>query len=132
MSAMQTRVLGPEEWLERGSSTLAAPLVQYVTPENVSLVVVEDEGKMVASVAAIRVTHFEGLWMDSAHRGNPGIMRGLLRKATSVAKERGEHWVIAGADGEQMRGFTKRLGGIILPLDFYLMWVGGKTCRQQQ
>jgi len=127
---MQARVLGPEEWLERGSKTLAAPLIQYVSPENTALVVVEDEGKMVASVAAIRVTHFEGLWMDTAHRGNPGIMRGLLRKATSLAKERGEYWVLAGADGEEMRGFTRRLGGIVLPLDFYALWVGGKTCRR--
>lgn len=128
---MIARILGPEEWAD--SKTPAVPLLKYTDPRNAALVVVEREGVIVASVAALQVTHFEGFWVDEKHRGNPGIMRAMLRQATALAKARGESWIMAGAADDRMSEFCTRLGGVKLHTDLYAMWVGNgrDECLQQ-
>jgi ribosomal protein S18 acetylase RimI-like enzyme len=123
---MNTRVLPVEEWGRIEGSGLSA-LLPYCEPQNISVMVVEDEaGKILACVSALRVTHFEGLWIDPEHRGDPGVFRALIRKAYAVPRERNEAWVIGGAESgnEQMNALCRRLGGHPLPVEFFAMPVG--------
>jgi hypothetical protein len=94
-------------------------------------VVVENEDKLVASMAILRVSHFEGAWIAPEWRGNAGVVRSLLRHAADIPRERGESFVFGGAASDQMRNILSRLGGSPMPLDFYALWVGRQECRQQ-
>lgn len=123
---MRTRVLAPEEWQDAKVPDLP-DMMLLTEPQNVDVVVVEDdEGKVLASVCALRVTHFEGLWIDPSARGNPGVFRALIREAYQVPRDRRETWVFGGAkDGdERMRSLCSGLKGQELPLRFYAMPVG--------
>jgi len=123
---MNTRILSPEEWQKINSPGLP-DLLMYTEPQNVAVVVVEDDaGEVMASVCALRVTHFEGLWIEPKHRGNAGVFRSLIRQAYALPRMRGEHWVLGGAanDDTRMGDVCCRLGGQKLPLSFFAMPVG--------
>src|SRR6185436_14646951 len=57
-AVVRARILSSQEWglLER---TELPPLLPYINPENAAMVVVEEEGRVVASLAALRATHLE-------------------------------------------------------------------------
>lgn len=123
---MKAKILEPEEWGRINAPDLPE-LLQFVEPQNIAVVVVEDDyGEIVASVAALRVTHFEGLWIDPSYRGNAGVFRSLIREAYSVPRSRDEKWVFGGAGtgDEQMVTLCRRLGGRPLPVEFFAMPVG--------
>jgi len=123
---MRARILKPEEWGRINSPELPE-LLPYTEPENISVVVVEDDaGEIVASVAALQVTHFEGLWIKPEYRGNAGVFRALIHQAYMVPRARSEQWVFGGAEkgNEQMGTLCKRLGGHPLSVEFYAMPVG--------
>jgi len=123
---MRARILKPEEWGRVNSPALPA-LLPYVEPQNIAIVVVEDDGgEIVASVTAMHVTHFEELWIDPKHRGNPGIGRALIRQAYAIPRVRGERFVFGGAENgdDRMDSLCRRLGGHPLPVQFYSMPVG--------
>lgn len=123
---MRTRILSSSEWGRLEASELPA-LLHYVEPENVSVVVVEDEaGEVLASVAALQVTHFEGLWIKPEARGNAGVFRALIRGAYAIPRARHERWVMGGAatSDEQMEMLCRRLGGHQLSVEFFALPVG--------
>lgn len=122
---MRARILRPEEWGRINAPDLPA-LLPYVEPQNAAVCVVEDDGKIVGSVCAMQITHFEGLWLAPEYRGNAGVFRSLLRQAYAVPRTRGERWVFGGAEhgDEKMDRLCSRLGGQPLPLKFYAMPVG--------
>ncbi len=123
---MNARILRPEEW-QRIKSNGIHKLLAYTEPQNIAVVVVEnDEGEIVASVSALQVTHFEGLWIKPEERGNAGVFRALIRQAYALPRVRKEQWVFGGAeDGDdQMGALCERLGGHPLPVKFYVMPVG--------
>ena len=132
------RILPVEEWGRLQAEQLP-PTIPYVPPHDVAVVVVEDDaGEIVACMSVLKVTHFEGVWVDPAWRGNAGVMRPLLRQAYAVPAVRGERWVFGGAkDGDGlMARFLARLGGVAMPMRFSALWVGEKvqeqeTCLQQ-
>ena len=121
---MMARLLEPGEWGRVEGSGLST-LLPFVAPQNIAIVGVEDRGDLAASVAALQVTHFEGLWIDPKHRGNAGVFRSLIRQAYAIPRARGEKWALGGAaDGDsKMAGVCSRLGRE-LPLKFYALPVG--------
>jgi hypothetical protein len=127
---MNARILRPEEW-DRLKDTDLPPLLPYLSPESAAMVVVEDGENIVASLAVLSATHFEGLWIDPAWRGNAGVSRPLLRLAIALAQARGERWAFGGASDDQMRRLLGKLGGVHVPMDLYALWVGGEQCRPQ-
>lgn len=123
---MRVRILRPEEWHRINTPGLPAMLV-YTEPQNISVVVVEDDaGEIVASVCALQVTHFEGLWIKPEERGNAGVFRSLIRQAYEIPRSRKESWVFGGAENgnDQMNALCEDLGGQPLPVKFYAMPVG--------
>ena len=123
---MKTRILRPEEWGRVKSPGLPA-LLPYVEPQNLAIVVVEDEGgEIAASVCALQVTHFEGLWIEPQWRGNAGVFRALIRQAYAVPRVRREQWVLGGAESgdQRMSALCGRLGGQPLPMELFVLPVG--------
>lgn len=120
---MKARVLPPEEWDRLGVTNLP-PITPYVRPQDIEVVVVEDGDKIVASMAVMRLTHFEGAWIDPQYRGNAGLVRMLLHSATEEARAWTDNWVIAGAADDRMRDILARLGGVKIPMDTYALGLG--------
>jgi GNAT superfamily N-acetyltransferase len=115
---MKARVLPREEWsrLER----TGFPLFPGVRPEDIVVVVVEDDEKVVASVTILRATHFENLWLDPEQR-NAGVSRALLRAAIGAAHQWTDDWVFATAADDRMRDMLNRVGAIRIPVDPYVL-----------
>lgn len=123
---MRARILNPEEWPRLEGHDLSA-LLPYVVPQHTAVVVVEDDaGDIVATVADLRATHFEGLWLAPEHRGNAGVFRTLIREAYALPRKRGETWVFGGAGrgDARMKMLCRRLGGQPLPVEFFALPVG--------
>jgi hypothetical protein len=124
---MRARILQPEEWQRIGHEGMG-DLLPFIEPQNIAIVAVEDEeGKIVACVSVLRVTHFEGLWIKPEYRGNAGVFRSLVRQAYAVPISRGEHFAFGGAKDTDatMRRLCSRLGGKEMPLRFSALPLGG-------
>jgi ribosomal protein S18 acetylase RimI-like enzyme len=124
---MNARILPIEEWGKLDASAGLPTLLAHCEPQNTAVIVVEDgAGIIVACIATLRVTHFEGLWISPEYRGNPGVFRALIREAYAIPRSRRESWVIGGAeDGDERMGdLCRRLGGHPLPVEFFAMPVG--------
>jgi GNAT superfamily N-acetyltransferase len=120
---MKVRLLPRDEWWRLEHTGI--PLLPATRPEDVDVVVVEHGNKVVACLTVLRVTHFEGAWVDPERRGL-GATRALLRLATELARVRGDEWVMAGAeDGdERMTKVLGRLGAVKLPMEPYVLALG--------
>ncbi len=123
---MRARILRPDEWSRLEGNDLSV-LLPFVEPENAAMVVVENgSDEIAACVSVLQVTHFEGLWIKPEHRGNAGVFRPLIRLAYTIPHLRGERWVFgaAASKDKRMDGLCRRLGGQLLPVEFYAMPVG--------
>ena len=127
---MRTRVLPSEEyWRLEGTEI---PLFGGVRSEDVDIIVVEDGDRVVASLTVLRVTHFEGAWVDP-HRKGLGATRALLRLAAELARVRGDRWVMAGAENSdaRMAKVLARMGAVKMPVDPYVLKLDeGEICRR--
>lgn len=117
-------MLQKDEW-DRLSETELPCLLEKVRPEDAEVLVVEDGTRIVGCVAAIRVTHLEGLWIAPEYRGNVGLGRRLIRGARDVAGRWEASWVWAGAASDCMRSVLERLGAARLRLDSYVFKMEG-------
>ena len=121
---MNTRLLPLAEW-DRLAVTGLPPFLPHVRPEDINVVVVEEDGKIVASLAVMRMTHWEAAWVDKDRRGNGGIVRALLKGAVEASRPFTSHWVIAQADQEHVKDILSRLGGVKIPdVESYVMRLG--------
>lgn len=117
---MIARVLPQEEWSKLDVSQIP-PLWTTLRPEDAQMVVVEDGGKVVAMLGALRITHFEGLWIDPDYRGNPGVCRRLLRESVKAARRWATDWAIGYSGTDQMNDVLERVGGRKMPVDTYVV-----------
>ena len=123
---MNTRILPVEEWPK-----VTGAMLPYVEPRNAAMVVVENDGRIIARQGVYSITYLEGLWIDKEFRGHPGVARSLIRHAFAIPKMRGEHWILTAADDDKTRGILDRLGNR-MPFDYYAISVdGGDLCRQR-
>lgn len=122
---MIARILAPEEWSKLEHLDLAG-LLPYTEPQNIAICVVEDEGgKVIACLAALQVTHLEGVWIAPEHRRRGGVLRSLLRQAFALPAARKEQWAFGTAATEEMTTYLARLGGVQIPVTLHALPVGG-------
>lgn len=118
---MTTRILPKSEWGRLWETDLPA-LLQKAPDADVY--VVEEAGRVVGCVAALRVTHLEGLWIAPEYRGNAGLGRRLVRLARGIVERAG--WVVSGVASDCMRETMRRLGAVKLERETYVFAQGGK------
>lgn len=120
---MISRILPVEEWfrLEKIGLPQLGPTMR---PEDVQVVVCEDKGNIVAVQTVARVTHFEGLWIDPAYRGSPTLAN-VLWRASITAARKWANWVWGASDTDHMTDIIKRVGGIQLPIQSFMIHLGG-------
>lgn len=115
---MIARVLPREEW-SRLAVTGFPLLGSTLRPEDSEVVVIEDEGRIVASMGTFRVTHFESLWIAPEYRGNAGLARRLMKAGVKSAKKWADEWVWGTSGTDHMNGILERVGGEKMPVDSF-------------
>lgn len=98
---------------------------ETLRPEDVQMVVIEDGGRIVATMGVFRVTHFEGLWIDPEYRGNAGLGRRLIKMGITAARKWADNWVWGASDTDHMADIIGRIGGKPLPIQSHLIDIGG-------
>lgn len=114
---MTVRILPPDEW-RRIPGPHLPELLPFVRPQDMDIVVVEEDGEVVASLGVMKATHFEGLWVDPKHR-NAGVCRALIRKATELTE--GRDWAFGAVGSDHMKDVLNRLGGADTQLALYVL-----------
>ena len=114
-----TRVLPREEWHRLGEERAA--FYSSVNPEDIRVVVVEERGQIVATMAVLRIPHLECFWMAPDKAGNAGITRSLLRAAFGEVSGYAPNWCLANSDCPETNATLERLGGEWLPVHTYMM-----------
>jgi len=74
---MTTRVLPAEEW-SRLDGTLLDPAYHALNPATTRVIVVEQDGQILACTALFLATHLEGTWVNPQVRRQAAVGRALL------------------------------------------------------
>lgn len=120
-----TRILPREEW-HRLDQT-ARDLGESLNPEDVKVVVVERDGKILARVSVMRIPQLECLWVSPEAYGNAGVSRALIRAALAEAGEWAKSWVVVNADNDAMCQTIERIGGHYLKVHKYMLALPRET-----
>lgn len=112
---MITRVLPPEEW-PRLVGTSLDPLWRDCNPSFTEIIVVEQDGQIVGSIALLATLHAECAQI----RGGIGVRRALWRALQDRVKHAGGSAVWGAAIDDDMRSLLERHGTAI-PGDHFLV-----------
>lgn len=110
---MTTRVLPCEEW-PRLMGTDAAAIWPTLDPMRTAIVVVEDDGLIIAHHILLFVLHAEALWVHPEHR--KGIVGGRLWAAVKLAvRGAGSRGFVTAAIDDDVRSLIAKVGGMPIP-----------------
>jgi hypothetical protein len=126
---VKARILPPEEW-PRLAGTEAETVWPRLNPENTQILVVEEDGRVVACWAFLRVVHAECLWVAPTHRGAFSVARRLLRGLREIAAGWGVEKVITGSVSPQVTGLIRQVGGVPLPCESFVLPAEGRMGKR--
>lgn len=118
---MTTRVLPPHEWARLAGTELEA-VYPHMNPDDTEVQVVEDDdGRLIACWALLRVYHVEGLWIAPEHRGRGRVALRLLEAMRRATAKVGARGVFTGATTDDVRALIQHANGVQLPGDHYML-----------
>lgn len=127
---MRERILPPEEW-HRLDGTEAESLWPLLDPDNAKVIAVEKDGELVGCWVAMRTVHAECVWIKPSHRGVFGVAMRLLKGMGRVAQEWGTNKVITGSVTPHVTDLIRRLGGVPLPCESFVLPVGQESRKEE-
>jgi hypothetical protein len=131
-AAYTTRLLPPEEW-PRLAGTAADGLWQHCRPDHTRMVVVEDaEGVIVACTVLYHVVHAECPWIAPDARRSAAVGRALLRGIAEQVTAWSSVTLMVNATLDHLRALIRRLGGMPLPGDWYVLTPKGSVWGSKQ
>lgn len=111
---MQTRILDRSEWAAALVGT-ELETIHPLLPDGAQIVVVEDNGQVLACQAVYPQTVIEGLWVKPEYRGNPRVARRIFTGMVQTALGMGARSVQTAAVDPVVAGMIERLGAVELP-----------------
>lgn len=118
---MEARILPPSEWT-RLDGTDIAKAIPYHHAEDITVVVVEDDGEIVATWAVLRVVQMEGVWIRPDHRKRGRAAVKLLDKTFEVAQSLAPYMAFTGSQSEEVSHLlTKHLGALKLEQETFVI-----------
>jgi N-acetylglutamate synthase-like GNAT family acetyltransferase len=121
---MNSRILPPEEW-PRLEGTEAENVWPKLNPQSARILVVEEDGEIVATWTLLTVVHAECLWIAPEYRGSFGVTKRLLSGLREVASEWDVSKVITGSVSPHVTDLIMRLGGKSVPGQSFILPVSG-------
>jgi len=122
---MTSRILPPEEWPRLAGTELDG--AYQTLPPHAQIVVVEDNGQIVACWSLFAVWHVEGLWTAPTHRAQPSVVFRLVGAMKRLVRAQGVRSVYTAACSEDVRALITRFGGTQVPADAYMLPLGGSS-----
>lgn len=126
---MTHRILPREEWAKL-AGTEAGAFAPLLPPDAASVLVVEDNGQIVATWALVSMLHAEGLWIAPSHRGRFGVVKRLLSGMRAMARSIGATSVQTASVSPDVTSFIERLGGSPLPGQMFILPME-QACQQR-
>jgi hypothetical protein len=117
---MRSRILPSEEW-PRLAGTEAERAWPLLNPENTRILVVEEEGEIVATWTFMRVVHAECIWVKPSHRGLVSVARRLFSGLREIAGGWGAEKVITGSVSDYVTDLIRRFGGFPMPCESFVL-----------
>jgi len=119
---MLSRILPREEY-HRLAVTGFPAFERALAPEDIRVLVTEEDGEIVSTLTAMRVVQFERMWINPKYRGNPSAVA-VWSLAVACAKAWGVRWVAALCATAIMRKHIKRLGGSFVRAEWFTIPIG--------
>lgn len=110
---MITRILPRQEYYRLEGTELEA--VRSTLPAAAQVLVVEDDGRIVACWSLMPVWHVEGVWIAPEQRGRLGVVRRLVAGMFGLARSLGAGAVLTAAMTPEVEDLCRRLGGVEIP-----------------
>jgi len=127
---MIARILPVEEY-PRLTGTEAEQLWPHL-PESARVIVVEDNGCIVATWTLMQMVHAECIWIAPTHRGSFGVVRRLLGKMRETASEWGVAKVITASLSPYVSNLIRRIGGIRIEGESFLLPISGTMTAKER
>jgi len=122
---MIARLLPPEEWT-RLAGTEAEEFVPYLKQDAAKVIVVEQDGAIIACQVLQPILHAEGIWIHPDHRKRSSAGRRLWDMVKSTAREHfGVQWMATGCASADVERLLAHVGAVKLP-DHYMIPVGDR------
>lgn len=102
------RILPPEEW-HRLEGELV-PLLPYLDPARITIVVVEEDGMIVGRLVWIKADHVENAWMAPSHRGKAAVARRGWRRIRQLIRDDGGKTMLVAANTLPMATMFEKHG----------------------
>jgi hypothetical protein len=109
---MTTRLLPREDWCRLVGTELEP--VWPVLPPDAQVLIVEDQGAIVACWALYRLVHLEGCWIHPDHRGKGSVARRLLAGMRRTAQAMGARAVNTASVQADVSAMLTKLGAVRL------------------
>ena len=126
-SLLTTRLLPQSEWDKLGDTDIPV-ILPFTRPEDIQIVVVEEQDRIVGAWAVLRVVHLEGAWVTPEYRGNGVVRARLMQAGLEAAQQWAGDWAMTAAkpDDEHVKHIiTKHMGGIQVPMYSYVVPLRG-------
>lgn len=121
---MTARELPYNEW-HRLAGTEAEQVWPTLNQGVSTVVVVEDEGRIVGCHILMYLLHAECLWIHPDHRGRSSVARRLWSAVQRLATAAGATTLITAACDERVRGLLAHVGAVELPGRHYVVPLKG-------
>tara|TARA_R110000787_G_C13372768_1_gene440990 strand:+ start:641 stop:1006 length:366 start_codon:yes stop_codon:yes gene_type:complete len=106
---MTTRILPVEEW-PRLEGTLLGEAWESLNPEKDLVLVLEQDGEIVACTSFLPRWHMEGTWVAPQHRKRSGVGRAFLRGMHQMAVSLGAEELLMVSLDPETSALCRRLG----------------------
>lgn len=107
-----SRLLPRDEWHRLAGTELET--VHPHLPQAAQIVVVEADDRIIGCWAVFPLLHVEGVWIAPDYRGNPRVVRHLLKGMSHTALAMGAQAVTTAALTDEVAGMLERLGAVEL------------------
>jgi hypothetical protein len=104
---------------------------RVLDPTQVVVLVVEDDGEIVATWAAFSVVHVDGLWIDPASRQRIGVTRRVVEGMRAALTARQVAEVVTITTAPEVATLAQKVGGTRIPGDLWCIrpsFEGGPLC----
>ena len=111
---MVARTLPPAQW-EMLDGTELEDVWKHLDPKTARVVVIEDEGAIIACWALFPLYHVEGIYIHPDHRGRGRVLKHLMEHMGAVAESEGVTHVTTGCLSDQVRELLEHFGAVEVP-----------------
>ena len=121
---MVVKELTPDLWPMLNGTELET-VYPHLDPARAKVLVVEDEGRIVACWSLLQVYHVEGVWIAPEHRKRGKVALRLLEGMRTLCQGLGIARVVTGACTDDVKALIRHLRGVKLDGEsFVIGWEG--------